>query len=234
MSGDESDWAGLARGIRRMSWGDAEAVFWDVDTQVDFLHPAGTLYLKGVEAILPNLRALTAFASRKRIPVVASVCAHEENDAEFEEFGPHCLVGTMGQKKIAETQIADYRTIPSNCARRIDFMGEHAGVSQLLVEKRDFDVFTNPNTELLVEFFSRRAQYFVYGVVAEICVSAAATGLLARGCKVSIVEDAIYEIDRTCADRALESFRSRGGTVVRTRDVVGGASEAVVPFPLRT
>jgi nicotinamidase/pyrazinamidase len=227
MGGDEAEWVGFARGTGRMSWGDAEAVFWDVDTQVDFLHPTGTLYLKGVEAIVPNLRALTAFAARKRIPVVASVCAHEENDAEFEEFGPHCLVGTMGQKKIAETQLADYRTIP---AHRVGFTGEQAGVSQLLVEKRDFDVFTNPNTELLVEFFSRRAQYFVYGVVAEICVSAAATGLLARGCKVSIVEDAIYEIDRTCADRALESFRSKGGTVVQTRDVVGGTSETAVPF----
>jgi nicotinamidase/pyrazinamidase len=220
----------LSRGeIGRMNWSDAEAVFWDVDTQVDFLHPAGTLYLKGVEAILSNLEALTAFALRERIPVVASVCAHEENDAEFEEFGPHCLVGTAGQKKIAETRLADYRTIPTH---RID-LADPSGLSQVLVEKRDFDVFTNPNTEVLVEFFSRRAQYFVYGVVSEICVSAAARGLLARGCRVSIVEDAIYEIDRACADRALESFRSEGGTVVRTRDVVGGTSGVVVPFPLR-
>ncbi|HEY2822519.1 MAG TPA: isochorismatase family protein [Candidatus Acidoferrum sp.] len=213
-----------------MNWSDAEAVFWDVDTQVDFLHPTGTLYLKGVEAILSNLEALTAFALRERIPVVASVCAHEENDAEFEEFGAHCLVGTMGQKKIAETQLEDYRIIP---AHRVDFAGDHASVSQLVVEKRDFDVFTNPNAESVLECFSRRAQYFVYGVVSEICVSAAAMGLLARGCRVSIVEDAIYEIDRACADRALASFRSEGGTVVRTRDVVGGTSGAVVPFPLR-
>jgi nicotinamidase/pyrazinamidase len=204
-----------------MNWSDAEAAFWDVDTQVDFLHPTGMLYLRGVEAILPNLRALTSFASRKEIPVVASVCAHEENDAEFEEFGPHCVVGTVGQKKIAETQLADCRTIP---AHRIDFAEEYSRTSQLLVEKRDFDVFTNPNTELVLGLFSRRPEFFVYGVVSEICVSAAATGLLARGFKVSIVEDAIYEIDRTCADRAMESLRSKGGTVVRTRDVVGGTS----------
>jgi nicotinamidase/pyrazinamidase len=210
-----------------MNWGDAEAVFWDVDTQVDFLHPTGTLYLKGAEAILPNLRALTTFASRKRIPVVASVCAHEENDAEFEEFGPHCLVGTMGQKKIAETRLADYRIIPTHS---IDFAGEHRAVSQLVVEKRDFDVFTNPNIECVLEWFSRRPQFLVYGVVSEICVSAAAMGLLARGCKVSIIEDAIHEIDRGCADRALETFRSKGGTIVRTRDVVGDTSNAKAPL----
>lgn len=213
-----------------MNWADAESVFWDVDTQVDFLHPTGTLYLKGVEAILPNLQALTLFASRRRIPVVASACAHEENDAEFKEFGPHCLVGTTGQEKIAETRIAECRIIP---AHRVDFAGEHSAVSQMVVEKRDFDVFTNPNTELVLECFSRRAQYFVYGVVSEICVSAAAIGLLARGCRVSIVEDAIYEIDRACADRMLDSFRSKGGTVVRTRDVVGGASGAEAPLLVR-
>jgi nicotinamidase/pyrazinamidase len=213
-----------------MNWADAEAVFWDVDTQIDFLHPTGTLYLKGAEAILPNLRALTAFASRRRIPVVASVCAHQENDAEFEEFGAHCLVGTTGQKKIAETQLADYRTIP---AHRIDFAEEHTAGSQLVIEKRDFDVFTNPNTELVLECFTFRPQFFVYGVVSEICVSAAAMGLLARGCRVSIVEDAIFEIDRACADRALESFQSKGGTVVRTVDVVGLTSGAEAALLVR-
>lgn len=213
-----------------MNWGDAEAVFWDVDTQVDFLHATGTLYLKGSEAILPNLKALTTFASRKSIPVVASVCAHEENDAEFEEFGAHCLVGTIGQKKIAETQLGDCWTIPTH---RIEFAGEQRAVDQLVVEKRDFDVFTSPNTEAVLECFSRGPQFFVYGVVSEICVSAAAMGLLARGCKVSIIEDAIHEVDRKCADRALENFRSKGGTIVRTRDVVDDSSNANALFLTR-
>ncbi len=210
-----------------MNWGDAEAVFWDVDTQVDFLHPTGALYLKNAEAILPNLKALTTFALRKGIPVVASVCAHEHNDSEFEEFGAHCIAGTAGQKKIAETQVADCWTIPTH---RIDFAGERRAVKQLVVEKRDFCVFTNPNTESVLEWFSRGPQFFVYGVVSEICVSAAAMGLLARGCKVSIIEDAIHEIDRGCADRALENFQSKGGTIVRTRDVVDDTSNAQAPL----
>jgi nicotinamidase/pyrazinamidase len=202
-----------------MNWAHAEMVFWDVDTQVDFLHPTGSLYLKGVETIVPNLAALTSFALQKRIPVVASVCAHEHGDEEFELFAPHCIVGTTGQKKIAETQLDDAHVIPANA---VEWELPRTLAAQVVIEKRHFDVFRNPNSGRLLDGFGRRPRVFVYGVVAEVCVSAAAMGLLDRGCEVSIVEDAIYEIDRGEADRALESFRGRGGTVVRTRDVIGG------------
>jgi hypothetical protein len=37
-------------------------VFWDVDTQVDFMSPEGKLYVPGAETIAPNLGRLTDYA----------------------------------------------------------------------------------------------------------------------------------------------------------------------------
>jgi len=76
-----------------------KAVFWDVDTQVDFLHNSGKLCVAGSESIIPNLRTLTSLAWEQSIPLVASVCAHEDNDEEFQIFEPHCLIGTTAKRK---------------------------------------------------------------------------------------------------------------------------------------
>jgi nicotinamidase-related amidase len=35
-------------------------LFWDVDTQFDFIHPAGNLYVPGAETIISNLHVHTS------------------------------------------------------------------------------------------------------------------------------------------------------------------------------
>jgi len=40
-------------------------LFWDVDTQLDFMMPGGSLYIAGAEKIIPNLRELTAWAGSR-------------------------------------------------------------------------------------------------------------------------------------------------------------------------
>ena len=47
-------------------------LFWDVDTQFDFMYPDGKLYVPGAETIIPNLQCLTSFAAQHQIPIVAS------------------------------------------------------------------------------------------------------------------------------------------------------------------
>ena len=80
---------------------DGPLVFVDVDTQRDFLDPDGALYVPGSVAIRPNLARLTALARARRVPILASSCAHEAGDAEFADFPPHCLIGTPGQTRVA-------------------------------------------------------------------------------------------------------------------------------------
>src|SRR5260370_21673593 len=76
-----------------------KTVFFDIDTQIDFLYPAGALYAPGAERIVPAIVRLNQSA-----PVlVSTMCAHDENDAEFLQSPPHCITGTTGQLKPQST-----------------------------------------------------------------------------------------------------------------------------------
>ena len=192
-------------------------IFWDVDTQVDFLHPGGKLYVPGAEKITPNLGRLTQWAKKRGILVVASVDAHREGDAEFDIYPPHCLVGTPGQQKIPETRLPRYLTIPNHPVSapvRLD------GHQQVIIEKQQLDVFTNPNTEALLAALGKPLQIVLYGVVTEICVAFAARGLLERGHRVSLVRDAVQHLDETKAHELLADVERRGGPLVTTAEVL--------------
>ncbi len=57
-----------------------KTVFFDIDTQIDFVYPAGALYVPGAERILPIVGELN-----RRAPVLISTMdAHSEDDPEFQ------------------------------------------------------------------------------------------------------------------------------------------------------
>src|SRR3984885_15649019 len=78
-------------------------VFVDVDTQIDFLYPAGALYVPGGERLVPAIARLNHFAGEHGIPLISTTDAHSENDPDVRDWPPHCVVGTTGQLKPAET-----------------------------------------------------------------------------------------------------------------------------------
>src|SRR5690349_24009040 len=87
----------------------ARVIFWDVDTQYDFMRADGKLYVPDAEKVIPNLKRLTDYAHQNDIRVVASADDHSPGDRELSDhpnwrdtFPPHCMRGTPGQKKIPE------------------------------------------------------------------------------------------------------------------------------------
>jgi nicotinamidase/pyrazinamidase len=46
-------------------------VFWEVDTQKDFMLPGGKLYVPGAERLLPNIQKLTNAARQDRVFLVS-------------------------------------------------------------------------------------------------------------------------------------------------------------------
>src|SRR6266571_2670792 len=72
-----------------------KTVFFDIDTQIDFMYPAGALYVPGAERILPAICRLNHHAEQ----VVSTMCAHADDDPEFRQWPPHCVAGTAGQLK---------------------------------------------------------------------------------------------------------------------------------------
>ena len=193
-----------------------KTVFFDIDTQIDFLFPAGALYVPGAEKLLDRIARLNRHAAEHGGRVISTMDAHTENDPEFKAWPPHCVAGTFGQQKPAATLLDKRITIPSSTCTK-DF----AGMQQILLEKQTFDCFSNANLERI--FAAAQAdRYVVYGVVTEICVQLAAFGLLKTGKRVELVTDAVRSLSDAASDAMAREFTAQGG-VLTTSDAVFGA-----------
>jgi nicotinamidase/pyrazinamidase len=188
-------------------------VFFDIDTQNDFMLPAGALYVPGAERLLPAIARLNRWAGEKGIPLFSTTDAHEESDAEFREWPAHCVAGTLGQQKPAETLLERHVSLPSHPAPAVP-------AAQTLVEKQQLDCFSNAN---LAEFLRRldAERYVVYGVVTEYCVRFAAEGLLETGKRVDIVTDAIAALSERDSSSALAALTASGARLTTLSEVTG-------------
>ncbi len=188
-----------------------KTVFFDVDTQLDFLYPGGALYVPGAEEIVKRLTELTSFARANQIQIISTADAHSENDPEFQTWKPHCVRDTTGQQKTAGT-LLNGRVI-------LNDPNEAKDAPQIIVEKQHVDCFTNPNLKPLIELLAAD-RYVVYGVVTEVCVQCAAFGLLQMGERVELVTDAIKSLDRAAEHEMLERFEAQGGLRIKSSDVL--------------
>ncbi len=166
--------------------------FFDIDTQIDFMFPAGALYGAGAERLLPAIARLNGYAAKNGIPLISTMCAHPEDAAEFKVWAPHCIVGTVGQQKPAATLLTDR-------------------ARQTIIEKNDLDMFSSPAIVPLLDRLEIEECY-VYGVFIEYCVRCAVVGLLNTGRTVKLVSDATTYIDATAGQKTLEEFKTAGGS----------------------
>jgi nicotinamidase/pyrazinamidase len=159
--------------------------FFDIDTQLDFMVPAGALYGAGAELLIPKVAALNRYAAANGILVISTMCAHPEDAEEFRQWPPHCVAGTFGQLKPQSTLLEKRVTIP-NTPADIDV----TGAQQIIIEKNDLDVFTNPNFLPLLDRLGID-ECEVYGVFMEYCVKCAVLGLLKSGRTVRLRREAV-------------------------------------------
>lgn len=194
-----------------------KVVFWEVDAQADFMLPGGKLYVPSAEKIVPNLKRLVDAAAEAGVFLVSSGDAHPEDDPEFQRFPPHCLRGTPGARIIPEGLTKNPRTIPNDPSRKLP--EDIFDSAQAVLEKQTLDVFDNPHASELVERLGD-VEYVVFGVVTEYCVRCAAKGLLERGRKVSVVEDAIETLDPADGRRALDELQRLGARLITTEQAI--------------
>jgi nicotinamidase/pyrazinamidase len=188
--------------------------FFDIDTQIDFLFPAGALYGAGAERVIPAVARLNHHAAERGIPLISTACAHPEDAREFGTWAPHCVVGTVGQGKPQTTLLPKRVTIPN---RRADFaLGD---AQQIILEKDDIDMFANPNVPALLERLEID-ECVVYGVFTEFCVKCAIKGLLKHGLRVSLVTEATAHLSETAGEEVLRRFTESGGKRIALADAL--------------
>lgn len=224
-------------------------IFYDVDTQKDFMNKNGALYVPDAELIKPNLKKLTDYARENYIPIVGSVDKHfgtkeyKEREGELQRnggpFPDHCMEGTKGQQKIYETHITFRDAWPINIANQLDGKLDEKNISRaiaylkniqnssmkqgedILFEKQSYDVFTNPSFSAFLSMANVK-QAVVYGVATDYCVKAAVLGIQERNIQCHVIEDAIKGVEKTTTQQALEEMAKAGAKLITTKEVLGG------------
>jgi nicotinamidase/pyrazinamidase len=195
-------------------------VLWQVDAQVDFMIPGGALYVPGAEDIIPNIARLVDAAQRTHTPLISSADAHPPNDPEFKKykFPPHCIKGRRGADLIAEARTANALTIPNEKSFAVP--ADITPYVQIVLEKQSFDVFDNVHTDEILNKLDPHADFYLFGVVTEYCVHAAAKGLAKRGRKIHLVSDAIETLKEADSKRAMKELRDLGAKTITTAKAV--------------
>lgn len=172
-----------------------QTILIDVDTQYDFCHPQGALFVKGADRLGNSFQQLTARGVAVGAPIVGSVDSHAFDAWEFAEapepgphgerpgFPPHCVKGTEGWLKMPGTLAPRFRYIPNVPLKDdllIPMITRHYP-QQILLEKEVYSLFANPNAARILDQLLQGEQnprFIVYGIALDYCVRAAALGLI--------------------------------------------------------
>lgn len=225
-------------------------IFYDVDTQNDFMNKDGALYVPDAELIKPNLKLLTDYARRKNMHIVGSVDRHfgtpeyKGREGELARWGgpfpDHCMNGTKGQWKIDEVKkfffSPDSRFSDSDWyypheldnQLKVDFLEEGLGRLKLPGFAGIRGLYFEKQsydvfTNPALEVFLDMAevkQAVVYGVATDFCVKAAVLGMQQRGIQCYVVEDAIKGVFPDKTAEALAEMKKAGARFVTTKQVL--------------
>ena len=175
-------------------------LFYDVDTQRDFVLPDGKLFIPGTDRIIPRLATITELARQTGVRVIASVDRHFPGDPELKrnggQFPDHCMDGTPGQRKIDATAPLNAVHVQNRDLADADLAAILAHRDEVIFEKQLFDVFAGNRhaANLLPTLLANFHDVVVYGVYTEVCVRDAMAGLLPMGPRIHVVTDAIADI----------------------------------------
>lgn len=196
----------------------AKIVFWNVDTQKDFINADGKLPVEGAEKIKTNLATLTNYAKDLGVRIVSTADCHNSDSAELSDkpdfiktFPNHCMRGSKGVEFIEETYPGDHALV-------IDWEDEEvdtdmiAAADDIVLLKDAFNVFEgNKFTDKVLDKLDPDC-IVVYGVATNVCVDAAVTELLKRKRNVVVVIDAIKELPGLPLEAVIKNWQKLGAT----------------------
>ena len=205
-------------------------LLWDVDTQVDFVRADGKLPVPDAESLVPAMARLVRWAEEQGVTHLATADDHELTDPEITDdpdfattFPAHCLRGTPGAAKIPETSQRDPLPLSLTPYPPGLVPALVAGRRELLLLKKTYSAFSNPNLDPLLETLAPD-EVIVFGVATDVCNHAAVMGLLDRGYRVACVEDAARGLSEDRVRAALAEWRARGVRFTTTAEVVGSTA----------
>jgi len=178
------------------------------DMVAGFLEQGYPLYC-GAKArdIIPNVVAL--LRSRQRTNPIYVNDHHQPNDAEFEQFAPHCIAGTEDTELVEELR---------------QFPGD-------IIPKTKFSAFYGTTLDKVLADRCP-TQVILTGVCTDICVMYTAADLRNRGYRVVVPSDCVASFDEQNHRWALKHMANvLGVIVVPSWRVIPAAPEPPVVIP---
>lgn len=167
-----------------------------IDMIEDFAHEGGALYCgPSMERIIPVIRREIDRARGAGEPVVYLTDAHLPDDAEFQVFPPHAIVGSKGAQVIPELA-------PT--------------AADVVIPKRRYSGFFG--TDLDITLRERGIDTLrLVGDCTNICVLYTAADARNLGYAVEVIEDGVTSFDEEAHRDALRELeKTLGATLIRS------------------
>jgi nicotinamidase/pyrazinamidase len=204
-----------------------DVLFWDVDTQYDFMRPEGRLYVPGAEGIIENVSEARHFALENGYSIIASTDWHREGNKEISNkpdmktaFPPHCMANKPGSERVGYIGELPIDVVPNtemsegDIQKLVDKKQFH-----IVIRKEELDVFLNPNTGTILRLLKPR-KAVVFGVALDLCLRMAVEGLVKTGnIKLYVLRDAVKSLGLKGDEAVLEEFRKKGVEIVTVADL---------------
>lgn len=175
-----------------------------VDVQNDFC-PGGALAVPHGDRVVVALNRHIASAVAQGIPVYASRDWHPATTSHFKPYGGqwpvHCVGATSGAAFHPDLRLPESTIVVTK--------GEQPDQPGYSV----FEGRTKDGTPLLIDLLDRRIGHLrVGGLATDYCVRASVLDALARGFKVTLLDDAIagVDVDEGDSARAVSEMRAAG------------------------
>ncbi len=195
-----------------------ETIFWDVDTQFDFMRPEGKLYVPGAETIIDKVSEVRRFALENGYSIVADIDWHSPDNAEISEtpdykqtFPPHCMAGEPGGERVGflgelPIEYVGLEMMDADAMRKLTSKEQF----HVVIRKDTLDVFSNPNTDKLVGLIGPK-RVVVFGVALDFCVCCVVKGLSRFGdIQLCVLKDVVKGLEVRPEQEIFDEFRQMG------------------------
>ena len=203
---------------RRWNGRAYECVVVDLNTQRDFCAVDGADPVANVEALIPALRHIVAWAKWNRAPVISSIESHRPYEFTERDHADCCVDGSPGQQKIdftlfhpsAQIEVDNTLSCPLDLFRKYQ---------QVIFRKRTEDLLRNPKADCFLNQLPTD-DFIIFGVSLETSIKALALALLAREKHATVVVDACGYWNKGTADLALRQIAAKGARLVTVSELL--------------
>ena len=195
-----------------------DVIFWDVDTQFDFMWPEGRLYVPGAENIIDRVSEVRKFALENGYSIIADIDWHSPDNKEISEtpdfkrtFPPHCIAGEPGSERVGflgelPIEYVQIEKMDTDALQKLTCKKQF----HIVIRKDSIDVFSNPNTNKLVEIINPK-KVVVFGVALDFCVYYVVQGLKRfPDIELYLLKDAVKGLEVRPEQEILDEFRQIG------------------------